>query len=317
MKKSFQKSLIAASVGAVMFAAAGTASANSLLFPYFNTNTLAGAQSVLSIASNANAAPLESLHYVYNYGTACTHFDGFGSMTPNDLLQHSVASVPAGGFGKAVGSDASTPFYFPLNAPGLNFGFMVVSSKTSTAADVITGDMAIIDPSTGLVVSYAGISNRLATNGPAIPNEGNYAAITDSNFNLTTYSTTLVDTSWFTLVIGDMSPPINAGTAWLGSASLSNNNFVFDNDERPLSGNVAVRITCSQTLFPANFANAAQAAAVGVNGGMIHMTSSGYTTPPGGGTATGLVMSKIQTVKAPAGPTFAGKTFLHREPVAQ
>ena len=101
MKKSFQKSLIAASVGAVMFAAAGTASANSLLFPYFTTTS--GAQSALSIVSNNNvAAAGETLHYVYNYGPTCIHFDGNGKVTNNDLLQHSVAAPAAGGFGKAI-----------------------------------------------------------------------------------------------------------------------------------------------------------------------------------------------------------------------
>ena len=66
MKKSFQKSLIAASVGAVMFAAAGTASANSLLFPFFTT--AAGAQSVLSLSNTGTAPANQVIHYVYNYG---------------------------------------------------------------------------------------------------------------------------------------------------------------------------------------------------------------------------------------------------------
>ena len=66
MKKSFQKSLIAASVGAVMFAAAGTASANSLLFPFFTTAS--GAQSVLSLSNTGTGAANQVIHYVYNYG---------------------------------------------------------------------------------------------------------------------------------------------------------------------------------------------------------------------------------------------------------
>ena len=109
MKTAFQKTLVAASVGAAMLAAVGTASANSLLFPFFTTAS--GAQSALSISAGDVpniAAAGETLHYVYNYGPACIHFDGTGKVTPNDLLQHSIASPGAGGYGKAVGSDTTS-----------------------------------------------------------------------------------------------------------------------------------------------------------------------------------------------------------------
>ena len=97
MKKTFQKTLIAAAAGVALMSLAGTASANSLLFPYWTTAT--GAQSVLSISANSSATGLtatassrEVLHYVYNYGTACTHHDNNGAMSANDLMQHSIAS---------------------------------------------------------------------------------------------------------------------------------------------------------------------------------------------------------------------------------
>ena len=112
MNKSFHQSLLAASVGAVMLAAARTASANSLLFPYFTTT--AGAQSVLSLSNTGTLPVTQAVHYVYNYGTACTHYDASGSLTATDILSHSVAAPPAGGFGQVVGSDTSTPVYFPL-----------------------------------------------------------------------------------------------------------------------------------------------------------------------------------------------------------
>ena len=308
MKKSFQKSLIAASVGAVMFAAVGTASANSLLFPYFTTAS--GAQSALSIASNTNAvgAP-ETLHYVYNYGDACTHYDGTGKVTANDLMQHSITAPSAGGYGKAAGADGSTPFYFPL---ANSFGFLVVSSTKTTATDVITGDMAIVDPSTGLVVSYAGISNGLNT--AVAANEGNYAAITDNNFNLTTYGTGLVDTSWYGVVAGDMSPAIIANANWTGASTISNNGVVYDNDENPFSGVMTKKLTCAGKFAATDLMTTAQQAAVGPNGGLTHAT--GTPVPPVVGVtlaSTGLILNKIQVVKAAVGAPFAGKQFLHRE----
>ena len=301
MKKSFQKSLIAASVGAVMFAAAGTASANSLLFPFFTTNS--GAQSALSIASNAGVAVAETLHYVYNYGPTCIHFDGLGKVSNNDLLQHSVASSAAGGYGKAVGSDTSTPFHFPL---ANTTGFLVVTNTTTAGATGITGDMAIVDPSTGLVAAYAGISNNSAV-------EGNFAAITDANFNLSAYSASIVDTSWYGVVVGNMNAAITGNRNWTAIASVSNQGQVYDNDERPFSGLVSKAITCSGTILPTDLLTSAQAAAVGSNGGLIH----GLTTFPvpviPADQGTGLILSKVQFVKPAVGAPFAGKMFLHRE----
>jgi len=301
MKKTFQKTLIAASVGIVMLSAAGTASANSLLFPYFTTTT--GAQSVLSLSTNSTAtAAGESLHYVYNYSSACTHYDGFGKMTSNDLLQHSIASTAAGGFGKAVSTDASTPFYFPL---ANTTGFLIVSTKTSNVA-MITGDMAIVDPTTGLVVSYAGISNNFVDTTGA--NEGNFAAITDGFFNLSFYPSALVTTSWFGAVPGNMNASITAGANWTGAATLSNNGFVYNNDEASFSGTVTKTVTCGGTVLPSDLMTTAQQAAVGTNGGLIHASITALTS---GG--TGLILSKMQTVLPAVGGSFANKTFLHRE----
>lgn len=305
MNKTFQKNLIAATVGAVLAAGSMAASANSLLFPFFTTNS--GAQSVLSLA-NPGAAT-EAIHYVYNYGTACTHYDASGSITSNDILSHSVASTAAGGFGKVVGTDASTPVYFPL---ANQTGFLVVTTRT-TATTSLRGSMAVIDPATGLVVSYAGIDNTLATNVPAA-NEGNFAAITDVDFALATMPGALVTTSWYGVVTGDMSADILAGRDWKAGASFTNNGNVYNNDEVPFSGTVTKGITCAGSIASSDLMNGAQAAAVGTNGGLVKATASAVApVAPSTGTMTGVVMMKMQTVQAAAGAPFAGKQFLHRE----
>jgi len=305
MKKTFQKTLIAASVGIVMLSAAGTASANSLLFPYWTTTT--GAQSVLSLSTNTTATVAgEVLHYVYNYGPTCIHYDGLGKMTNNDLLQHSIASTAAGGFGKVVSTDASTPFYFPL---ANTQGFLVVSTRTLATAK-ISGDMAIADPTTGLIVSYAGIDNGLIDTTGA--NEGNFSNITDQFFNLSFYPNSLVTTSWFGVVAGNMNAAIVAGANWTGAATLSNQGVVYNNDESPFSGTVTQTITCSGTITPATLMTTAQQAAVGPNGGLVHTVVSALTVGATN-TATGIVMSKMQTVLPVVGGYFAGKSFLHRE----
>ena len=300
MKKTFQKTLIAAAAGVALMSAVGTASANSLLFPYFTTAT--GAQSVLSLTNTTGNT--QSLHYVYNYGAACTHFDAYGSMTQNDILTHSVAATSAGGFGMAVSGDTSLPVHFPLKD---QTGFLVVSTKSAgSTAQGLQGSMAIVDPASGLVVSYPGISNGLATDVAA--NEGNFAAITDVNFALATLPAAIVSTSWYGVVAGDMSAAIAAGADWTASTTFNNNGNVYNNDEVPFSGTVTKKITCAGTIVAKDLMTAAQDAAVGTNGGLVKATAGTFT---GGG--TGAVMMKMQTVQAAAGAPFAGKQFLHRE----
>jgi len=317
MKKTFQKTLIAAAAGAALLSAVGTANANSLLFPYFTTNT--GAQSVVSLSNTMGST--QNVHYVYNYGTGCTHFDATGSLTNNDILSHSVAQpagfsitgvatagVPgAGGFGKVVSSDTSVPVYFPV---ANTQGFLVVST-TSAAGTVngLQGSMAIADPSSGLVVSYAGISNNLVTN--AGVNEGNFANIADVNFALSTMPASAVSTSWYGVVTGDMNATIVAGANWTATATFSNNGAVYNNDEFAISGTVTKAITCAGTVLATDLMTGAQAAAVGTNGGLIKATAA--LTTGAVVSASGVIMMKMQTVQAAVGAPFAGKQFLHRE----
>jgi hypothetical protein len=251
MKKTFQKTLIAAAAGAALMSAVGTANANALLFPYFTTAT--GAQSVLSLSNTTGNT--QNVHYVYNYGTACTHFDATGTLTNNDILSHSIAQpagfnttgvatagvAGAGGFGKVVGTDTSTPVYFPL---ANQQGFLVVSTTGAAVGTTsgLQGSMAIVDPATGLVVSYAGINNGLVTS--AGVNEGNFANITDANFALATMPSALVTTSWYGVVVGDMNALITAGADWTAKATFSNNGNVYNNDEFAISGTVTKAITC-------------------------------------------------------------------------
>lgn len=293
MKKTFQKTLLAAAAGVALM---GTASANSLLFPYFTTAT--GAQSVLSLSNTGGAT--ESVHYVYNYGSSCVHFDASGSLTNNDILSHSIAATSAGGFGKVVSSDTSTPVYFPL---ANQTGFLVVSNKTTAATNALRGSMAIVDPASGLVVSYPGIDNALDTTAGG---EGNFSAITDLNFPLSFLPSAMVSTSWYTVVVGDMNAAIVGGLNWGGTYTASNNGNVYNNDEVAYSGTVTKAVTCAGSIVATDLGTAAQNAAVGTNGGLIRTT--GAVTG-----ASGAVMMKMQTVQAAVGAPFAGKQFLHRE----
>lgn len=296
MKKTFQKTLLAAAAGVALM---GTASANSLLFPYFTTAT--GAQSVLSLTNIGGAT--ESVHYVYNYGASCTHYDAYGSLTNNDILSHSIAATSAGGFGKVVSSDTSTPVYFPL---ANQTGFLVVSNKSTAATNALRGSMAIVDPASGLVVSYQGIDNALDTTAGG---EGDFSTITDgvaTNFGLSYLPSAMVSTSWYTVVVGNMNAAIIGGLNWGGAVTLSNNGNVYNNDEVAYSGTATKAITCAGSIVATDLGTSAQNAAVGTNGGLIKTTGAAVG-------ATGVVMMKMQTVQAAAGAPFAGKQFLHRD----
>jgi hypothetical protein len=307
MKKTFQKTLIAAAAGVALMSAVGTASANSLLFPYFTTTT--GAQSVLSLSNSGTvqSSAKESLHYVYNYGPSCIHYDASGSLTTNDILTHSIASTTAGGFGLAVPTDKSEPVYFPL---ANQTGFLIVSTR-STNTVALRGSMAIVDPSTNLVVSYPGIDNGLDTSGVG---EGNFSAITDVNFPLPFLPSAIATTSWYGVVAGNMNAVITAGANWTGTASFTNNGNVYNNDEVAFSGTVTKGFTCAGTVVPSDLMTAAQNAAVGTNGGLIRATATvGATKDLPAAVGSGVIMTKFQTVQAAVGAPFAGKQFLHRE----
>ena len=301
MKKTFQKTLIAAATGVVMLSAAGTASANSLLFPYFTTAT--GAQSVLTLTNTGTVAANQTVHYVYNYGSGCTHYDASGSLTANDTLSHSIADKnTAGGFGVAVSGDTSKAVYFPSKD---TTGFLVVSAKSVSAgnADALRGHMVIVDPTTGLSVAYPGIDNALDTSVAA--NEGNFAGITDKNFPLAWYPSSMVTTSWYSVVAGDMSGVIASGSNWTGAATFSNQGIVYDNEETAYSGTVTKSITCLGTIAPTDLMTGAQKDVIGTAKGGLIKTSVATTS--------GVVMMKMQKVEASVGSPFAGRLFMHRE----
>jgi len=311
MKKTFQKTLIAAAAGVALMSAVGTASANSLLFPYFTTVT--GAQSVLSLsnAGTSVAAAANSIHYVYNYGASCVHFDALGNLTANDILSHSIAATTVGGFGRVVASDTSVPVFFPLSG---QTGFLVVSTKTTATTDGLRGSMAIVDTNSGLVASYPGIDNALNTSGAAAPNEGNFSAITALNFPLTFMPAATVATSWYNVVVGDMSAAIGAGANWGPGISWSNQGSIWNNDEVAFSGTTAKTITCAGSFVATDLMTTAQAAAVGTNGGFIKAGGTIVaSTAPAIGSASGAVLIKMQQVQAAVGAPFAGKQFLHQE----
>ena len=128
------------------------------------------------------------------------------------------------------------------------------------------------------------------------------------NFPLTALPAGIVSTSWFAAVVGDMSTVIGLGQDWKGEGVFTNNGNIWNNDEVPFSGTQTKKVVCQGTVVPNDLATAAQIGAVGTNGGLVKATLGSLAFG-----ATGVIMTKIQTVLPAVGAPFAGKQFLHRE----
>ena len=284
--------------------AAGSASAapagtSSLLFPYWSTEN--GTVSILSLAAGPNlitGGAGGNIHYVWNYGPSCTHFDNYGKMTPNDLLQQFV-SAPAGT--PPLFGDASTPAYFPPVAQG-SHGFLIVTDNGGTVGSggptgALRGQMVLASASAGIVTAYSGIP------APFGPSEGDFSGVGGVGYRLSWYPGAEVSTSWFAVVTGNESGVIQSSSNWNGAAQYTNHGLVYGRDEDSYSGAVTGTFTCSTMLTPSSFMNSAQIASTG-NGGVVNVGfTMGTTDATGaftlsGAPATGVVLYKIESTTA-------------------
>lgn len=288
MNKQMKKSLMAVAVGAALAAGITAANAESLLFPYWSTQN--GTTSILSLSAGT-LAPGAKIHYVWNYGSSCTHYDNYGALTSNDLIQQFV-SAPAGT--PPLFGDKSTPAYFPPISGG-SYGFLVVSDIVGTAGTAagnlgtLRGQMVIASASAGIVTSYSGIPQTAAGN------EGNFSGLNATQYRLSWYPSSVVNpTAWYAVVTGDMSGAIAAGSNWGGTATYTNGGQVYGRDEDAYSGAVTGTVTCAGSLTPSSFMNAAQMASV-TNGGLVNVTF----TPAA--PATGVILTKLETTTALGG----------------
>ncbi len=286
--RNFKKTLVAIAAGAAL-TSLGMAAANaeSLLFPYWSTE--AGTTSVLSLSAGANLNGT-AIHYVWNYGSSCTHFDNYGSLTANDLIQQFVTQ-PAGT--PALFGDKSTPAYFPAINGGSS-GFLVVSDNGGNAGGTVgplgslRGQMVIASASAGIVTSYSGIPQTVAAN------EGDFSTLNAVQYRLSWYPQSVVNpTSWFAVVTGNMSSAIQAGANWAGTATYTNGGNVYGRDEDAYSGSATGSVTCSGSLTPTSFMNSAQIASA-TNGGLVNVTFA----PVAATNATGVVLTKLETTTA-------------------
>ncbi len=288
MNKQIKKSLMAVAVGAAL-ASAGITAANaaSLLFPYWSTQN--GTTSILSLSTGAVLGTKNNIHYVWNYGSSCTHFDNYASMSANDLLQQFV-SQPAGT--PALFGDKSAPAYFPQLAGG-SYGFLVVADDNGApttltgVAGTLRGQMIIASAAAGIVTAYNGLEGANTT-------EGDFSNLNATAYRLSWYPQSVAGTSWYAVATGNMNPAIVAGSNWNGSATYTNNGQVYGRDEDAYSGSMTGKFTCAASMTPQSFMNSAQIASVN-NGGLVNVNFT-----PATGT-TGVLMTKLETTTALGG----------------
>jgi len=333
MKKTFQKTLLAAAAGVALMSAVGTASANSLLFPYFKVGP--NVQSILSLSNAGTAAATEDVHYSYGVGATCAHYDTWGKLTANDIISHSLAAPAINGVGVLPANDTSVAGYLPQDATE---GFLIVSNTTTASVNALRGSLAVVESATtGQFLSFAGIDNAKSTISTvpgkysditkANASEGDFSvatlnaagagpAVAALNFPLTWMPTALVATSWKGLPIGNMNAfATGASQNWAGTFFVGNlQNNVWNNDENFVSGSQATGVGCLSSFASTDLLTAGQKAAFLNDPIMSKGGGSGLYKGTGvvAGGADNVILLKLQTPLAAAG-SFARGTLLHRE----
>lgn len=237
MKSFKMKQLsMAVATAAVLAGGIGQASADALLFPYFQVGN--GVYTFLSLhtddATNAafNPANAPNVHYIWNYkadptsaSSSCIHEDRRGVMTQFDLQQQTVEDPSLGVHLNlpAIFGDHSTANYLKT-VPAT--GFIIVSDGSFEAGN--RGQAIIVDTATGTLAAYKGLNNPFSTAEGNFYSNGTTAAVptipfsftSKQSFDMTWYPTTEtgstlgaagVDTSWNVLVTGG--PNVAAFTA--------------------------------------------------------------------------------------------------------
>jgi hypothetical protein len=293
MKKTFQKSLIAASVGAVLATSSLVANAaDNVLFPFVTSK--AGAYTFVSLANNGAAPAASSYHFYYMtkpVGAAnsvgCNHFDAIGKTTQNDLMQFEVSKKVD--MKTLFGDTTSTAITLPLDG---HEGFLIVAADAPVALSMFHGEATIIDAASGLYYSYS--TDGLTAVAAADPLYSAAVITTSINDKFASwYPASAVNTTYYILPTdlrstmaavagGGVTATLQANTAGIVGGGA------YDLNETPFSGTQNPEVTCFGYVKPADYLQPGTAAATAgggwVNSNLILASS----------TATGFLQFKVQ-----------------------
>lgn len=334
MKKTFQKTLIAAAMTAASIGAfAGTPATDNLLFPYVTTAT--GSYTFLSIVSRGGTAAAPAVHFTYATkaissanSVACDHLDGDAVMTPNDLMLFEMQNKVD--LKALFGDTTSTPKYFPNSAIANDrHGMLVVNNWTNAAYGgaaaylnaTLYGEARIINTATGLAMGYS-TDDLHSTAGTTNPN---YAAAAGPDAGLAVkviswFPDPTVATSWFVQPLDTEQVMAFAGnatqtygvynTATQNTAGNSDQTVGtlghFNNNEGFQSSLATTTVKCLGVVGRADLLGALNTPWSN-NGGWGVFAQSAAPVPA---TSTGSLVYKIEATSA------AGKAqFITREPL--
>jgi len=170
MKKTFQKSLIAAAALSAMSAGfAAERATTNIIFPYIST----GANAVTLITLTTPVASPAAITYRYAMkaiGAAntvgCDHQDGTSTLTANDVVQFEVSNKFV--FNTAFANGDTNTGYTYSGGAGKQ-GFLIVNNNANVGG-LLYGEAIVIDSASGLRLAYS--SQSLSTDNAAIPDFG-------------------------------------------------------------------------------------------------------------------------------------------------
>jgi len=225
MKKTFQKSLIAAAVGVTMSGAfAASVGTSNILFPYISTG--ANAVTLITLVNGGTATVPTYRYAMKAIGAAnsvgCDHQDGTSALTANDVVQFEVSNKFVANTAFANG-DTSVGYQY---AGGANKqGFLVVNAGATVNGaagnTLIYGEAIVIDAASGLRLAYSSqglntdfnaanpdftVNDAGATGGPvaaAVVSPSGSTQNTAHGTNVVSWlNSAAVTTSWYVVPLG-------------------------------------------------------------------------------------------------------------------
>ena len=327
MKKTFQKTLLAAAVLASTASFAAEIGTTNLLFPFVSSG--ASAFTFLTINNGGPANAGGAMHFIYGMkaatalnGTGCEHSDGNGTLTANDVTQFEMSNKvnvtttlangdTNGGFAWTGGADKQ--------------GFLIVNSN-GLSADTLYGSAVVVDTASGLKMAYStqglntdsalpadfSVNNTGVAGGPEAANS---LAIGTGHGNhmVTWYKSPDVTSSWYVVPLGLetlMSP-----SAAIGGIAATYSMFntagtlggAYDMKEAFTSGSLAAAVTCTGLVTRAQMLQSG--ALANSNLGGMGLLATTITAAASGGLVNKSLVYSVQSTNLIAGGT---SNFINR-----
>lgn len=259
----YKKTIAALVAGGLLGFGGHTAQADSILFPYLNTD--AGVFSFVTIVNDGRGEFATVSGYRFTYGhkpnpvnnkRGCNQMDGITQTTPADMLTFEVngkLNEPGGALfeGGAASPVTSTAFQLPV---ANQTAFLVVEPLGNTLAAEnrnmiqLFGWAEIIDTNRNMMFAYS--TKDFGVNDSTNPNFA--ASYVGSYYSTISWQpASMVRTSWHVLPVGrrsTMLSTVGGGLRAGVTAGYYGSGIVFDRDEQASSGTRLAPIHCFGTI---------------------------------------------------------------------